>query len=147
MGLCASSDALTASQLESRLRAAKATRALNLRGCGLREIPAEALDLGSTLKTLDISSNKDIDLSGLSSFTRLKKLIVSGCGLTALPECASFAATLEHLDASGNSITSLSGIRLPAVKVLVLAGNELMGSLSELGGCANLTVRFHRAKP
>lgn len=140
MGVCASGTTLSASQLESRIRAAKATRALNLRGCSLRAIPAAALALGSSLRMLDLSLNKDIDLSGLESFTQLRKLVVSGCGLGSVPNCSSFASTLEHLDASGNAINSLKGLKCPRLKVMVLAGNDLRGHLAELESCPKLVV-------
>lgn len=123
MGCCASSEALSAEHLASRVRTARTTRSLALKGAGLKAIPPQVLELGARLHVLDLSGNPGIDLSGLDQLTGLRKLAVASCGLVALPSLAPLTS-LAELNASSNAI-AIVGTLPPSVKVLALAFNGL----------------------
>jgi len=139
MGGCSSSGTLTANQMEGRLRAARATHSLSLKGLRLKAIPAEVLGLGDKLRSLDLSGNLNIDLAGVECLGSLRKLSVNGCKLVSLPPLASMTS-LEELSAAHNSLSDLPSLP-PSLLSLDASRNQLTTVPSGLAACDGLEVR------
>lgn len=127
MGGACSSPKLTAEQLAGRVRTARVTGVMSLKGCDLRDIPAEVLALGPRLHTLDLSGNRGISLEGVLALTGLKKLIMAGCALKSLPAwTATSLPKLETLDLARNELRAISTLPAAALKALNLSENRLV---------------------
>jgi hypothetical protein len=99
---------------------------IGFRGCGLREVPAEALP--ARLRWLTLTDNAvDALPDALGLRPDLQKLMLAGNRLRALPESLAGAARLELLRLSANAFEALPPWleRLPRLAWLAWAGNPL----------------------
>ena len=99
---------------------------VGFRGCGLREVPAEALP--PMLRWLTLTDNRLEHLpAALGERPTLQKLMLAGNRLRALPETMAGAANLELLRISANDFAALPSwlTALPALSWLAFAGNPL----------------------
>jgi len=97
---------------------------VGFRGCGLREVPAEALP--PNLRWLTLTDNAiDALPAALGERPRLQKLMLSGNRLEALPGSLAGHARLELLRLSANRLPALPGwlAETPSLAWLAWAGN------------------------
>lgn len=97
---------------------------VGFRGCGIAEVPAEALP--PALRWLTLTDNRITALpAALGERPLLQKLMLAGNGLSALPESLSQASTLELLRIAANRFAAPPAwlARLPALAWLAWAGN------------------------
>ena len=118
---------------------ALATR-LDLRGCGLRELPPEVLALAETLEALDLSGNRLAALP--EAFARLHKLRVLFCSdnaFTELPAVLGRCAALDIVGFKANRIERVAAQALPpALRWLILTDNRIAELPESLGTCPRL---------
>ena len=108
--------------------------------CGLDEFPSEIFDLADSLKILNLSGNA---LSSLpDELPRLHKLEVIFCSdnqFTHVPEVLGRCAQLQIIGFKANQIQYLPAAALPpALRWLILTGNQLNQLPDELGHCSQL---------
>ena len=97
---------------------------LGFRGCGIREVPAEALP--RDLRWLTLTDNHIADLpSALGERPLLQKLMLSGNRIAALPDGLAGAANLELIRLSCNRLDGTAALarRLPRLAWIAYAGN------------------------
>lgn len=97
---------------------------LGFRGCGVREIPAEALP--PALRWLTLTDNAITTLpKALGRLPALQKLMLAGNRLETLPDTLAEAANLELLRLSANRLEALPSwlAQMPALAWLAWAGN------------------------
>ncbi|MCJ2049025.1 leucine-rich repeat-containing protein kinase family protein [Methylobacterium sp. J-070] len=97
---------------------------LGFRGCGIREVPAEALP--RDLRWLTLTDNHIAELpSALGERPLLQKLMLSGNRIAALPDGLAGAANLELIRLSCNRLAALPPWlgRLPRLAWIAYAGN------------------------
>ena len=126
----------------ARLRAGRLTGAtqLDLRGCGLHQLPPEVLTLADTLQVLDLSANA---LQALpDAFTRLQKLRVLFCSdnrFTELPAVLGRCAALNTIGFKANQIARVPAQALPPLlRWLILTDNRITELPESLGDCGRL---------
>ncbi len=126
----------------ARLRAGalQGCRRLDLRGCGLTELPAEVLALAETLEVLDLSGNALTALpDGLARLTRLHTLFASNNRFTALPPVLGRLPALDTLGLKANQIADVQARALaPTLRWLILTDNRITALPSTLAECAQL---------
>ena len=131
-----------ARQTLDRLRAGElqgCTR-LDLRGCGLVELPAEVLALADTLEVLDVSGNALGSLpDGLARLTRLHTLFASGNRFTALPPVLGRLPALDTMGFKANRIADVPAQALaPTLRWLILTDNRIAALPSTLADCTRM---------
>jgi hypothetical protein len=97
---------------------------VGFRGCGLREIPAEALP--PAIRWLTLTDNAiEVLPHALGDRPKLQKLMLAGNRLETLPSGLAGAANLELLRLAANSFEALPGwlAELPSLAWLAWAGN------------------------
>lgn len=123
------------------LRAGKlaGNRRLNL-SCGLREFPPEIFDLADTLEILDLSGNELTSLPhDLPRLHKLRILFCSDNAFTQMPEVLGQCAQLGMVGFKANRIRSVPAAALPpALRWLILTGNQIGALPPELGRCTQL---------
>ncbi|SCK40770.1 Leucine rich repeat-containing protein [Variovorax sp. HW608] len=121
-------DPLRAGQLEG-------TRRLDLRGCGLRELPREVFDLADTLEVLDLSGNALGTLpDDLHRLTQLRVLFCSDNPFTEMPAALGRCARLDMVAFKANRIRSVPAASLPPqLRWLILTDNQIESLPAELG--------------
>ena len=98
---------------------------IGFRGCGLREVPGEALP--QALRWLTLTDNRlDRLPAALGERPALQKLMLAGNRLQALPETMAGAANLELLRISANDFAAQPSwlATLPSLCWLAFAGNS-----------------------
>ncbi|MCJ2080056.1 leucine-rich repeat-containing protein kinase family protein [Methylobacterium sp. J-090] len=108
---------------------------IGFRGCGIGEVPEEALP--PSLRWLTLTDNRIATLPGaLGRRPHLQKLMLSGNRLTALPESLADARSLELIRLSANGFDALPAwlATLPALAWPTWAGNPLEGIPAPIGG-------------
>lgn len=96
------------SGLKQHLETAKKTGVLKVSQNKLNEFPPGFLQLDGSLRTLDLSDNKFIQLPNeISRFIHLKHLNLNKNKITKLPDCIGALTKLETLNACHNNLTSL----------------------------------------
>ena len=120
-------------------RLAGATQ-LDLRGCGLRELPPEVLALADTLEMLDLSGNDLTALpEGFSCLQQLRVLFCSDNPFTELPSMLGRCAALDIVGFKACRIEQVPGQALPpALRWLILTDNRIADLPASLGDCARL---------
>lgn len=126
--------------LLARLRAGElkgATR-LDLRHCGLTELPPEVLALADTLEELDVSHNALTTLpDGLARLTRLHTVFASFNRFAALPAVLGRLPALDTLGVKGNTIADVPAAALsPSLRWLILTDNRIATLPATLADCA-----------
>lgn len=113
---------------------------LDLRGCGLTELPAEVLALADTLEVLDVSGNALSTLpDGLARFARLHTLFASSNRFTALPSVLGRLPVLDTLGFKANQIADVPAAALaPTLRWLILTDNRIAVMPSTLTHCTRL---------
>jgi hypothetical protein len=113
---------------------------LDLRGCGLQELPAEIQRLAASLEVLDVSSNALSQLPDwLAELPRLRIVFASSNRFTELPEVLGRCPELEMVGFKSNRIERVSGAALPArLRWLILTDNRIETLPAEIGRCARL---------
>lgn len=139
----------------ARLRAGElqSTTHLDLRGCGLTELPAEVLTLADTLQVLDVSCNAFSTLpDGLARLTKLHTLFASNNRFTTLPPVLGRLAALDTLGFKANQIAEVPAAALaPTLRWLILTDNRIAALPPTLTDCTGLQKlmlaanRFERA--
>jgi len=107
---------------------------------GLQTFPPEIFALADTLEILDLSGNA---LSALpDDLPRLRKLRIIFCSdnqFTALPEVLGQCPHLQMVGFRANRIHTVSAAALPpALRWLVLTGNQISALPADMGRCADL---------
>lgn len=133
---------LTAARTLARLRAGElqgCTR-LDLRGCGLVELPAEVLALADTLEVLDVSGNALGSLpDGLARLTRLHTLFASSNRFTALPPVLGRLPALDTMGFKANQIADVPAQAVaPTLRWMILTDNRIAALPSTLGDCSRM---------
>jgi len=120
-------------------RLAGATR-LDLRGCGLRELPPEVLALADTLEVLDLSGNELTALpEGFSCLQQLRVLFCSDNPFTELPAVLGRCSALNIIGFKANRIERVPPQALPAaLRWLILTDNRITELPASLGDCTRL---------
>jgi hypothetical protein len=134
--------ALTPIQTLARLRAGElqgCTR-LDLRGCGLTELPVEVLTLADTLEVLDLSGNALSSLpDGLARLTKLHTLFASFNRFSALPPVLGRLPLLDTLGFKANQIADVPAAALaPTLRWLILTDNRIAALPPTLTDCPRL---------
>lgn len=114
------------SRLPPSLGACPMLSQIGFRGCGLQEVPAEALP--PRLRWLTLTDNAIAALpEALGRRPELQKLMLAGNRLCELPESLAGAARLELLRLSANAFEALPPwlVTLPQLAWLAWAGNPL----------------------
>lgn len=116
-----------------------ATR-LDLRGCGLTELPSEVLTLADTLEVLDVSANALTALpAGLARLTRLHTLFASNNRFTTLPAVLGQLPVLDTLGVKANQIAEVPAAALaPTLRWLILTDNRIHTLPETLTACTRL---------
>jgi len=125
-----------------RMRAgqlAGATR-LDLRGCGLRELPTEVLALADTLEVLDLSGNQLQALPDtFAALQRLRVLFCSDNPFTELPAVLGRCTALDIIGFKANRIERVPPQALPpSLRWLILTDNRITELPASLGDCHRL---------
>lgn len=126
----------------SRLRAGElhgATR-LDLRGCGLTELPPEVLALAGTLEVLDLTGNRLSSLPAtLAQLTKLHTLFASNNRFTVLPPVLGQLPVLDTLGFKANRIAEVPAVSLsPSLRWLILTDNDIPAMPSTLTACRRM---------
>ncbi len=126
----------------ARLRAGalQGSTQLDLRGCGLSELPAEVLQLADTLQVLDMSGNALTTLpDGLARLTRLHTLFASNNRYTVLPAVLGRLPLLDTLGFKANQIAEVPAAALaPTLRWLILTDNRIGELPPTLTACTRL---------
>jgi hypothetical protein len=124
---------LRAGELQGSIR-------LDLRGCGLSELPVEVLQLADTLEVLDLSGNALSTLpEGLARLTRLHTLFASGNRYTVLPAVLGRLPALDTLGFKANHIAEVPADALaPTLRWLILTDNRITALPPTLTDCSRL---------
>lgn len=126
----------------TRLRAGalQGSTHLDLRGCGLTELPAEVLNLSDTLDVLDVSGNALTTLpDGLARLSKLHTLFASNNRFTCLPPVLGRLPALDTLGFKANQIEDLPAAALaPMLRWLILTDNRLTALPPTLTDCTRL---------
>jgi hypothetical protein len=125
-----------------RLRAgalAGATR-LDLRGCGLNQLPPEVVRLSDTLQVLDLSGNALTDLpDALAGLHHLQVLFASDNRFTTLPAVLGRCPSLQLIGFKANRIHTVPAESLPpTLRWLILTDNQIDMLPDALAHCAPL---------
>ena len=132
----------TAADTLARLRAGtlQGSTHLDLRGCGLAELPAEVMALADTLQVLDVSGNALHTLpSGQARLTRLHTLFASNNRFTSLPPVLGLLPVLDTLGFKANQIAEVPACALaPTLRWLILTDNRITALPSTLTDCTRL---------
>ncbi len=113
---------------------------LDLRDCGLTELPREVFDLADSLQVLDLSRNRlsclPVDLPRLH---RLRILFCSENDFTELPAVLGRCAELEMVGFKSNRIESIAPGALPRrLRWLILTDNRLTELPAAIADCSRL---------
>jgi hypothetical protein len=132
----------TPAQTLARLRAGAlqgATR-LDLRGCGLTELPAEVLTLADTLQALDLSGNALVALpDGLARLSRLHTLFASNNRFAVLPPVLGRLPMLDTLGFKANQVAEVPAAALaPTLRWLILTDNRVAELPATLTACVRM---------
>ena len=102
-------------------------RRLDLRGCGLEQLPEEVFALADTLEELDLGDNRLSALPAeLPRLHRLRVIFGSGNPFTELPEVLGACGQLSMVGFRGCRIDTVSGTALPpALRWLILTDNRI----------------------
>ncbi|MBP6899445.1 MAG: serine/threonine-protein kinase [Burkholderiaceae bacterium] len=121
----------------ARLRAGElqGSTHLDLRGCGLTELPRQVLALADTLQTLDLSGNALHALpEDFDRLHRLQRLFASDNRFERLPPVLGRCAQLELIGFKANRIAELPDEALPPrLRWLILTDNALASLPEALG--------------
>jgi len=133
---------LTPIQTLARLRAGElqgCTR-LDLRGCGLTELPPEVLALADTLEVLDLSGNALGSLpDGLARLAKLHTLFASFNRFDALPPVLGRLPALDTMGFKANQIADVPAASLaPTLRWLILTDNRIADLPSTLADCTRM---------
>lgn len=142
----------------------KTTGIVGLRDSNLKSLPSEVLDLGRSVRTLDVTHNKLVDLpveigslvnlqrlmlsenllqrlpSTLGKLQSLKVLALDENRLTTLPDELGLLVRIERLSVSKNSLPSLPNVigSLRNLTLLNISHNRLRRLPESLGSCFSL---------
>ena len=113
---------------------------LDLRGCGLTELPPEVFALSDTLEVLDLSGNQLQALpEAFATLRRLRVLFCSNNPFTELPAALGRCAALNIIGFKANRIERLPPQALPpALRWLILTDNRIAELPESLGDCTRL---------
>ncbi len=113
---------------------------LDLRGCGLHELPPEVLALADTLEVLDLSGNQLQALpDSFAALHRLRVLFCSDNPFTELPAVLGRCAALDIIGFKANRIEQVPPQALPpSLRWLILTDNRIGELPASLGGCDRL---------
>jgi hypothetical protein len=108
--------------------------------CGLTEFPEEIFSLSDSLEVLNLSGNALSELpADLHRLKRLKILFCSDNLFTRLPECLGQCQSLFFIGFKTCRIEHVPAASLPpALRSLVLTGNNIESLPDELGQCTEL---------
>lgn len=126
----------------ARLRAGElqgSTR-LDLRGCGLVELPAEVLRLADTLEVLDVSGNELGTLpDDMACLSRLHTLFASNNRFSSLPSVLGRLPALDTMGFKANQIAEVPAAALaPTLRWLILTDNRIGSLPKSLTDCLRL---------
>ncbi|HEX3142136.1 MAG TPA: protein kinase, partial [Rhizobacter sp.] len=132
----------TAASTLARLRAGElqgSTR-LDLRHCGLTELPTEVLGLADTLEVLDVSGNALAALpDSMACLSRLHTLFASNNRFTSLPPVLGRLPALDTLGFKANQIAEVPAQALaPTLRWLILTDNHITNLPSTLTACPRM---------
>ncbi|KAL4384383.1 hypothetical protein GQ457_15G006120 [Hibiscus cannabinus] len=126
---------------ESKLADSKArwrsTGIVALRDAKLKRFPDEVLDLDKSVRTLDVTQNKLVEIPmEISKLVNMQRLIVASNHIQRLPSNVGKLQSLKVMILDGNQITSLPDElgELVRLEKLSISGNMLV-SLPETIGC------------
>ncbi|XP_038687154.1 plant intracellular Ras-group-related LRR protein 7 [Tripterygium wilfordii] len=140
MGCCASKSADTKASQIARWRA---TGIVALRDAKLKTFPDGVLDLGSTVRTLDVTHNKLVNIPiEINKLINLQRLVLSDNLIEQLPMNLWKLQSLKAMILDGNRITSLSDElgQLVRLERLSISGNLLTSLPQTIGSLRNLLL-------
>lgn len=113
---------------------------LDLRHCGLTELPPQVLELADTLEVLDLSFNALHSLpDGLARCRRLHTVFASGNRFTTLPEVLGRLPALDTLGFKANQIAEVPAAALaPTLRWLILTDNRIADLPDTLADCSRM---------
>ncbi|CAM8908203.1 unnamed protein product [Rhodiola kirilowii] len=122
-----------------RLSRWRSTGIVALQDSKLKTFPDEVLDLGSSVRTLDLTRNRLVDIPmEISKLVNMQRLILAENHIDRLPINLGKLQSLKFLSFDGNRISTLPdelGL-LVRIEKLSIAGNLLTGLPQTLGACA-----------
>ncbi|XP_008792736.2 plant intracellular Ras-group-related LRR protein 7 [Phoenix dactylifera] len=161
MGCCSSKSGGSGADRTARWRS---TGIVALRDAKLKALPSEVLEVGTFVRTLDLTNNRIVEIhpeiSKLISMQRLvlarnlierlpttmgnlrslKVLTLDGNRITTLPDELCYLSRLERLSITGNSLTCLPKAigDLRNLLLLNVSKNKLKSFPESIGGCTSL---------
>jgi hypothetical protein len=134
--------ATTPADTLARLRAGElqGSTHLDLRHCGLTELPSEVAGLADTLEVLDVSSNALTTLpDSLAGLSRLHTFFASNNRFTSLPPVLGRLPVLDTLGFKANQIAEVQASALaPTLRWLILTDNRITALPPTLTECPRL---------
>lgn len=140
MGCCSSKNADSSG---ARVVRWKATGIVALRDFKLKALPAEVLEVGGSVRTLDLTNNKLVEIpSEIGKLINAQRLILAGNTIERLPVSLGNLRSLKVLTLDGNRIQTLPDElgALTRLEQLSIAGNLLVSLPSTIGHLHNLLI-------
>ncbi|GKV35548.1 hypothetical protein SLEP1_g43802 [Rubroshorea leprosula] len=140
MGCCQSKGADVRVNRVARWRS---TGIVALRDAKLKTFPDEVLDLDRTVRTLDLTNNKLVDIPmEISKLINMQRLILAGNLIERLPINLGKLQSLKIMTLDGNQITSLPDElgQLVRLEQLSISGNMLTSLPETIGSLRNLSL-------
>ncbi|CAI9754082.1 unnamed protein product [Fraxinus pennsylvanica] len=138
---CFSSKA--ADSKESRVTRWRSTGIVSLRDCKLKTFPDEVIDLERSVRTLDLTHNRLVDIPmEISKLINLQRLILADNVIERLPMNLGKLQSLKVMTLDGNRVTTLPDELGQLVKLerLSISGNLLLNLPETIGSLRNLVL-------
>ncbi|CAI9786781.1 unnamed protein product [Fraxinus pennsylvanica] len=137
MGCCSSK---CADSKASRVTRWRSTGIVALRDCKLKTFPDEVIDLERSVRTLDLTHNKLVDIpTEINKLINLQRLILADNVIERLPMNLGKLQSLKVMTLDGNRVTTLPDELGQLVKLerLSISGNLLLNLPETLGSLRN----------
>ncbi|CAA2977547.1 plant intracellular Ras-group-related LRR 7-like [Olea europaea subsp. europaea] len=127
----------------SRVTRWQSTGIVALRDCKLKTVPDEVIDLERSVRTLDLSHNRLVDIPmEISKLINLQRLILADNVIERLPMNLGKLQSLKVMTLDGNRVTTLPDELGQLVKLeqLSISGNLLLNLPETIGSLRNLVL-------
>ncbi|RAL49965.1 unnamed protein product [Cuscuta campestris] len=140
MGCCSSKSVVTVAERIARWRA---TGIVALRDSKLKTFPGEVLDLERSVRTLDLTHNKIVEIPvGISKLVNLQRLIFADNLIECLPVNLGILQSMKVLMLDKNRMTALPDElgQLVKLEFLSVSENSLVNLPDTIGSLRNLVL-------
>ncbi|KAG4170987.1 hypothetical protein ERO13_A12G181100v2 [Gossypium hirsutum] len=138
-----SSESKAADSKANRIARWRSTGIVSLREAKLKTFPDEVLDLDKSVRTLDLTQNKLVEIPmEISKLVNMQRLILASNHIEQLPSTMGNLQSLKAMILDGNRITSLPDELGELVKLekLSISGNKLMSLPNTIGSLRDLSL-------